>query len=367
MTIPPIRVCQEYAFDSLYSELVVNAKADDNLSKETFYDMLNTLYSRLVCLGLTCEQVGTSNTLSADNGMDADGGWPVCSDPTADFDGYPTSVNIDRDLFLEYSKVDLDVRTIVSLVEMEAGEAAYDVYRWGRNMRLDSAEDFALMDLETDSLHASNDVGAAYVSFFDQKSISLGEHIRESIMGEGLLGLFVDATPGQRKMITEWTLIAISLQIHALNAMYQAVDSCRAGTQETTWDLGVAALSGWAESTIDADGLLIMEVPRFLCLAKQSCDPTTNDSKINGLMLEAFTSGKNDLADLSGDGCTSAETSVASIKKLVLTILVDAAASFADLIAQDTTNTLNLAHGCEFVSITLFNLYFRQLLSSQSS
>ena len=349
MTIPPIRVCQDFAFDNMYSELVVNAKANDNLSKDIFYDMLNTLQSRLVCLGLTCEQVGSSNTLSSDNGMDVDGGWPTCSDPTADFDGYPASVNLDPDLFLEYSKVDLDVRTISVLVEMDAGDAAYDVYRWGRNMRVESLRNMALMDLELETAHASNDVGTAYASFFDQKSISIGEHIRETIMGGGLLGLFVNATPGQRKIIVEWTFIAISLQIHALNAMYEAIDSCKAGTEETTWDIGVAALSGWAEETVDADGLLLMKVNRFLCQAKQSCDTDTNDSEINNQMLESMISGKNDLADLGGEGCTSAEASVVSIKKLVLTSLVDAAAFFAELIAQDMTNADNLAHGCEFV------------------
>lgn len=342
-------MCQDYAFDSLYTELVVNALADGNLSKDTFYDMLNTIQSRLVCLGVTCEQVGTSNTLSADNDMDVDGGWPTCSNPDAEFDGYPASVNLDPDLFLEYSKVDLDVRTISVLVEMDAGDAAYDVYRWGRNMRVESVRNMALMDLELETIHVSNDVGTAYTSFFDQKSISIGEHILEVVMGGGLLGLFFDATPGQRKIIVEWTFIAISLHIHALNAMYEAIDNCRAGTQETTWDRGVAALSGWAENTIDADGLLLMKVDRFLCQSKQSCDPDTNDSKINGLMMEAMISGKNDLADLGGDGCTRAETSVASIKKLVLTSLVDATATFAELIAQDMTNANNLAHGCEFM------------------
>ncbi len=341
-------MCHDFAFANLYSELVVNAKANGNLSKDTFYDMLNTIQSRLVCLGLTCEQVGTSNTLSSDNGMDADGGWPTCSDPTADFDGYPASVNLDPDLFLEYSKVDMDVRTISVLVEMDAIDAAYDVYRWGRNMRVESLRNMALMDLELETTHASNDVGTAYASFFDEKYISIGEHIRESIAGGGLLGLFVGASPGQRRIITEWTLIAVSLQVHALNAMYEAVESCRAGALETTWDRGVAALSGWAENTIDADGLLLMEIDRFICQAKESCDPNTNDSKINELMLEAMTSGKNDLSDLGGDGCTRAETSVASIKKLILTSLVDATAFFAELIAQDITNADNLAHVCEF-------------------
>ncbi len=292
--------------------------------------------------------------------MDADGGvWPTCTDPTADFDGYAISENVDRDTFLEYAKVDLDVRTIVALVEMDAGDAAYDVYRWGRNMRVESTRNAALMDLESEPNHSNNDVGTTYVSFFDQQSMTIGEHIRESIMGGGLLGLYVDATPGQRKIITEWTFLAISLQIHALNAMYEAIDSCNAGAQETTWDRGVAALSGWAEETADTDGLLLMEVERFFCRANDSCDTYTSDSTINGLMWDAMTTGKNGLANLSGDmsGCSIAETSVASIKKLVLTILVDAAATFADLIAQDTTNAINLAHGCEFIYIALCNFY----------
>lgn len=287
-----------------------------------------------------------STILNGDNAMDLDGGWPMCSDPSAKFDGYVTADPAGQ--FLEYSKVDLDVRTIGALVEMGAGHAAYDVYRWGRNMRVESTRNFALLDLESEVNHVNNDVSEAYMSFFGTKSISIGEHLRESIVGGGLLGLFVDATPEQRKIITEWTLVAIALQIHAINSMYDAVDSCRAGMQETTWDRGVASLSGWGEETLDAEGMLLMEIPRFLCETKSSCDPETGDSRINRLMLDAMTSGKSDLTDLGGNGCSNAETSVVSIKKLVLTILVDAAAYFADLIEQDMTNAVNLAEGCEF-------------------
>ena len=86
-------MCDEFAFDDLYGKLVYDAKSEvavlddgtgtgnyiESLEEDVLYDVLNTLYGRLTCLGLSCEHIGVSNLLAT---SDAGGGRRTLRAPT---------------------------------------------------------------------------------------------------------------------------------------------------------------------------------------------------------------------------------------------------------------------------------------------
>ena len=378
-------MCDEFAFDDLYGKLVHDAKSEvavlddgsgtgnyiESLEVDVLYDVLNTLYGRLACLGLSCGHIGVSNLLAA---SDAEGATsPTCADPEMEFgSGYPFDDAFD---ITRHLKIDMDVRTIGILVEMDANEAAYDVYRWGRHMRrigvdgstgrdvndvdgwVEEADDIvvALRALAIEPVHELNSAGAAYASFLEENSgtftpgltefFSLADaQFHEVTMKNGR---YFDATPAQRRSIVESTLAFMTAHVHALNRMYEAEESCLSGATETTWDQGFASLTGWAEEDEYAHGFLMM------ALAGHLCDKTGNClSDIKSLLVDGLVGGKE---MLRGNNCLSAELVIRDTEKLILTLLVDAAAYYADQLSQDGTNADHLADGRELI----LSLYFR--------
>lgn len=79
--LPLISICDEDTFDDLFSDLIMNI---DKYDGSTFSDHLTLLYDRFVCLGITCDMVGTHSSASDS--------WPKCSAPPTAIAGYvPTS------------------------------------------------------------------------------------------------------------------------------------------------------------------------------------------------------------------------------------------------------------------------------------
>lgn len=282
-----------------------------------------------------------------------DGGvWPTCNTAT-DFRGYKSTA--DEAQLLEWMKVDLDVRTIGTLVEMDASAAAYDVYHWGMHSRdLPNEASYSLQDIALGKpFHVKNTAAAAYEEYFAETNSASATtsfedlHEYSAMMGTGD---FAGGSDTQRRIITEGSIVAITLHVAALDLMYQAVDSCRENSAETTWDRAFAYLSGWAEETDDASGFLMMDIARFLCRAKGKCLEETNDSIINKSIVSLMEIGKAELAKRTSQSCDVAEEKVEEVKRLILTILVDATAYFLEKLAADKTNLVNLAESCELAA-----------------
>jgi hypothetical protein len=379
-------VCDEFAFEDLYDKLVYDAKSEvavlddgsgayiESLEEDVLYDVLNTLYGRLTCLGLSCEHIGVSNLLAT---SDAGGGAssPTCADPVAEFgSAYPYDDAIE---FTRHLKIDMDVRTIGILVEMDANDAAYDVYRWGRHMRrvgvegstgrdvndvdggVETADD-ALHALAIEPVHERNSAGAAYASFLEENSGTFTPGITEfysladAQFHEVTMknGRYFDATPAQRRTIVESTLAFMTAHVHAMNQMYEAEESCLSGATETTWDQGFTSLSGWAEEDEFAHGFMMM------ALAGHLCDKTGNCPDIKLFLVDGLGVGKT---MLRANNCLGADHVIMETEKNILTLLVDAAAYYADQLSQDGTNADHLADGRELICRCIFGLSVDQL------
>ena len=324
-TLPPIRVCDESAFNDLWGKVVDNAK---QMNASVLNGAVQSIYDRLICLGITCDQIGVqSNPKVAE--------LPTCT---------PDEVSEDM-------KVDLDVRTIGTLIEMDAKPAAYDVYNWGRHVK--DEDDIGYYSMQTKSIeeyHEKNEVGNSFNSYFavvaGTNTNYADEHEYKDMMA---LGDFAEATPTQRRIIAEASMVLINLHAFAINSMYEAVDYCRDPIAnqdgEVAWDTARASLTGWSEGVENVKGVLFTEIPKYMCEMANKCDANGN-SEINNNLILLLEAGK---VAIENSSCDDAESKIGQIEKLIKTALLDVTAYFADLISKDTTNKGNLAEGCEYL------------------
>lgn len=322
------------------------------MNEEKLYDMLTSLYSRLPCLGITCAQIG-SPTILEEEDRSGSNTWPSCPDPmlsVATSGYYPVTA---KGLLFRMLKLDLDVQTIGSLIQMEAPTAAYDVYTWGMHVMHKEMLTLigvypSLQSWATSEYHESNKVGRAYNDFMGISETAANNwddyHEYKVMMGRDE---FTDATSTQRRIIAESSMVLITLHAFAVNCMYKALDACNDSKQnDHHWDMAYASLTGWAEEDEHARGFLMLEVARFLCEDAGKCVVKPDDASVNVRLLKELESGKKALNNLS---CTVVEDTIPKIEKLILTILVDFAAYFAERMAvdPDLLNEENLAEGCK--------------------
>ena len=346
-TLPPVGVCDDASFDNLYDMIVTKS---NDVSASSWSSALEIIQSRFICLGVTCDQVGTSKDLQA--GL-ANGAFPECRTPDYNLDGYLGS---DPEDIVQFGLVDLDVQTIGTLVAMDAPTAAHDIYKYGRFSRPSSLglDSFSMEDRSKREYNERNTVSAAFQDYKPPGDEYAGNLV-DTVVKDAILGLdyFEEATAKQRRIIAEGTMVMSTLHLFAIDMFYDAIDVCEdadasdnAMSAGSIWDAAVATLTGWAEGDETAEGLLFFTVSRALCT-----DDTCVDGKnqINDLLVTAFKDGKGELQKKQ---CAEAENQIQEIEKLLQTVLADLVALFAENIAE-RDSAEDLAEGYGVVSAIL--------------
>lgn len=318
MTLPPIIVCDDRAFTELYDDYVV--KVRNTNTPDSFTSARKKLESRYTCLGIDCNMVGEAV-------FTLPGG--ACVDPELDIHGYGVASQELR----EVAPVDLDVRTIGTLVEMDANQAADGIYRYGRFSRISAQGGYyPLQKYATGQSHPSNTVATAFSNHFSQLTHPSDNIVDDAIMGKGA---FAVENSRLRRIIAEASMVTILLHIYALDSMYEAIDNC----DVKAWDRATASLTGWADGTKDARGLLFLSIGRFLCSRTASCEIADSDhgedSKVNKLIMLSLKIGRD---SIEAGLCSEAKDEVSKIETLILTEIVDATAYFAQQVAQNPSN-----------------------------
>ena len=327
-------VCDEYAYQDMYNSTVTHAH---NLDKDGLYDLLTSLYSRLLCLGLTCAQIGES--LVVDLALPGQT-WPTCSDPTSHLKGDYASP--DKDALLGHLTVDLEVRTIGTLVEMEAPAAARDVYRWGTaGTAVAPRGREPLEKLAARTYAVRNEIGRAYADYFP---VDAGDPVetRREVQAMTGAGAYAGLTAAQRRIVTEASLVLEVLHARALELLYVGLVQCEEaaaaglGAPATdAWDAGFASLSGWAEEDEHARrGFLFLRVADYL-----------SDGEVAARLVAALEAGRQRLA---ARDCAGAEARVQEIEGLLVAVLMDLVAYFSKVIERDRSDEENAAEACEW-------------------
>jgi hypothetical protein len=197
--------------------------------------------------------------------------------------------------------VDLDVLTIGALLEMEANDAAQNVYWWNKyGLSLSQTmDDVSLSDMATRDNHEFN----TNAQYYDSEYV-LDDLIISVIQKTGD---FASASGVERRAVVEALLTTVVLPIYALDSMYNAIDICDIAQVEkaaSEWDKAAASLIGFTESAL------------FFNLGSQLCEfaPACTSAEVNTNLLQALNDGQDQL--LNSD-CISAQEKIYEIELMM--------------------------------------------------
>lgn len=206
--------------------------------------------------------------------------------------------------------VDLDVLTIGALVEMEANNAAQNVYWWNRyGLSLSqSMDDVSLSDMAQAVNHEKNTIARDYDTAYELDDLII------SVIQK--TGDFTSASAVEMRAVVEILLATVVLPIYALDQMYRAIDVCNMNQVQkaaSEWDKAVASLVGFSEGPYpggNEGGALLYNIGQFLCTNAATC----TESEVNTLLMTALTNGKDQLLNSE---CTAAEEHIYEIELFV--------------------------------------------------
>ena len=206
---------------------------------------------------------------------------------------------------------------------MEATPLAADIYNNGRNV--DDANTGKYFSIDGIRTPSTTDAQALWSSYLAEGSngyspTSITQHAIEGTIE------FASTSPLKNSAAASLALATIDMHIAALDIMYQAKTACTARQQQQAssyWDRAVAITIGWAEGASEGgsetDGHLIFQIAQELCQHFDSCDEFGR-SKINNLLIEAFSNG---LQYVRTSQCDQLQSSITTIATLLQAILVD--------------------------------------------
>jgi len=311
MVLPLISICDEIIFDDLWEDVLVGKQP---YTAATFSETLKMVQDRFQCLGITCSMVGSS--------LDKGDTWPECVDNAAsnrlELSGYTPAT----DESLGWSKIDLDISTILSFIVMEATPLAADIYNNGRNVDdTSTGKYFSIDGIRAPDTADVQDLWSSYLAEgngYNPTSIS-----QNAIEGTTE---FESTSPLKNSAAASLALATIDMHIATLDSMYQAKTACTAKKQQQAssfWDRAAAITIGWAEGASeggsDTDGHLFFQIAQELCEHFDSCDENGH-SKINNLVVEEFINGLQYVRTFQ---CDRLQSSIDTIATLLQAVLVD--------------------------------------------
>jgi hypothetical protein len=212
---------------------------------------------------------------------------------------------------LKSAIVDLDLLAIGILVEMEANNAAFNVYWWNKYALSlsQSVTDVSLSDMANAVHHEQNTLAVEYSNEYDIYTLIENIILKKSDFE------WNEATSVQRRELVEILLATVVLPVYALDSMYSAVDNCNNGQDSVEWDKAVATLIGYLEGPDDGGsekGTLLYDIGQYLCSNANTCNDN-GDAEVNRLLMNELKLGKQ---NLDSKQCTLASESIYTIEIL---------------------------------------------------
>jgi hypothetical protein len=224
----------------------------------------------------------------------------------------------------------------------QANDAAWDVYKNGRNVVGDDGSYISIHSLKLPTHPSVVDI---YNKFNSDYGINYLELTESAIQGTGN---FASTTPLQNSAAASLALVAMDLHIAILENLYQAVLSCQVGDDSLVYralfDRAAALIIGWTEGRLesgsDTDGYLFFQIAQEVCEYFSSCD-VNGDSAINTLLNTSFNNGAGIISN--NLGCETVEEEVGIIETYLQAILIDNLVYHLNSAEQDERHYL-LAH-----------------------
>jgi len=305
--VPLIAGCSPKTFEYLKAKLL-----DASYLAVDVEQIIADIRSTLPCFNLKCEDIGVHSTEPPS----------ACSDPstTSALAGYTPAHDV-----REFAQMDLDILELDILMQMEAFEAAADLYSFGKHVSLGSNGDGTALSLEhlaTDSERTSAPQFEAYLSYFDNNDKYADTIVR------GALSRSSGMSSIQRRAVVVGASRYLIMYMASLQAMYDAIGSCsstdatRQSTTGTSWDMAAAMVIGSLEGTGmggSEEGLLLWGLSKQFCDEFRTCsEETDGSSETNDKVATLFYSGRGAILSGSCDDLEEAANELAPLLQVPL-------------------------------------------------
>lgn len=260
----------------------LDVESFDSMEAHQALVWVNTLQKAFSCFRLECENVGL---------YALDPNYPACQDSSnLLFAGYEASVSDSE----SYSRIDRDLLRLEILLRGGADGSVLDLYRYGH---------FATFPLQ--KLAVNDVIPRTAGSLFDQYRLFYGEEedsfvdqqVKRALLREDE---FEESTTNELVEVVMGLLSYETSFLSVMAALDKAGNECKgpiAGLNMTTmkfWDVGAALYVGSMEGGSrggQTEGRLLFAASKRLCPLFDTC--FEDNSRINNLILEAFTLGKS--------------------------------------------------------------------------
>ncbi|KAL3938414.1 MAG: hypothetical protein SGBAC_006676 [Bacillariaceae sp.] len=322
--IPLVAKCNQPTFEYLRDRLLSgNYNA---IEIEKVVDKIRSVYS---CLGLKCDDIGIYSSEVTDEA-------PSCIDEgvRVNLAGYTPANDVS-----DYSRIDLDLREIDILMQMNAYKAAEETYMYGKNVENPNGGALSVSNIATTSGRSIVPQYDAFTRFYDDKSY-VDKIIRAALRGDGIW------SGEQRRVLVLKAAQTIVMYFGALQAAFEAVSDCSSTvqarsstTKSDAWDRAAAYLIGSLEGSEafgTPEGYLFHSLAQEHCEAFGTCASSTGAVDVNNQLIDLLYAGRG--AVLSGS-CPGLQKVAGELSSLILVPSIQGALVTAIRLTESNTAT----------------------------
>ena len=296
----------------------------DVLETEAIIATLREIYP---CLGLTCSDIGVHEGDMTNEELS-------CSDPVpfGRMAGYEPASSVNQ-----FARLDLDMRQLDILLQMQAYSAAENLYTYGRHVENPNGGSLSLFHLATTSERTVVPGFDSFVGYFDgtySSPSTYADEIIRSVLTESagtVNGLTTNLDSEQRRIIVLKTAQVLIMYQAGLQKFYQAAAECqdsasvRSPGSSDLWDQGAALMIGSLEGTErngTQEGYMYYSLAQEYCEDFGTCDDRSLAVETNEALLSLLYSGRGAML---ASGCREMRKVADEISTLLLVPVIQGA------------------------------------------
>jgi hypothetical protein len=307
--VPLVASCSPDAFSYLRSTLL-----DGPFPEAELEDIIQTIYSTFPCFGMQCDDVGVHKLETTSS----------CTDPALrpHLAGYTPFSDV-----REYAQLDLDILEIDILMEMEAYDAAYDLYTFGKHVPTIADQGRTALSLQYLAKRTSRSDTKEIQAF--KRYFSNDENYADSLVQSVLLRNTNGYSKEQRRVIATGVCRYMVMFAAVLLELDDAIKTCESGYTENTpivhWDIAAAYITGHLEGTKERgsnEGILFWGLAKENCAEFNTC--SSGSAVVNDRINTILYAGRGAIL---GANCRELRRAASELIPLLETSLIQAALS----------------------------------------
>jgi hypothetical protein len=228
---------------------------------------------------------------------------------------------------LQYARLDLDLREMDILLQMQAYAAAEDIYLYGKHVKGDNGGSLSLSELATTSERSIVPEYDSFVRYYENDAYA-DNIIRSALTGTASGDGWTDAQ--RRTVILKSTQIMV-MYFGVLQAAYEAVSDCtttaslRSGGSSESWDRAAAMLIGHMEgieTNGTKEGYMYYDLAQEHCKEFGTCQNDNTGVAVNDRLITLLYSGRGAVL---GNSCKGLRKAADEISSLLLVPVIQGA------------------------------------------